>query len=42
MAMFRRLVRYYECLSDTLEGLHFVDFGILMRHKAAPHFQWSS
>jgi transposase len=41
-ARFRRLARDYERLSETLEGLHYVAFSILMLHKAAPHFQWSS
>jgi transposase len=42
MARFRRLARDYERLSETLEGLHYVAFSILMLHKAAPHFQYSS
>jgi transposase len=42
MARFRRLARDYERLSETLEGLHYVAFCILMLKKAAPHFQWSS
>jgi transposase len=42
MARFRRLARDYERLSETLEGLHYVAFSILMLQKAAPHFQWSS
>src|SRR4051794_27088436 len=42
MARFRRLARDYERLSETLEGLHYVAFSILMLHKAAPHFWWSS
>ena len=42
MARFRRLARDYERLSETLEGLHYVAFSILMLHKAAPLFQWSS
>lgn len=42
MARFRRLARDYERLSETLEGLHDVAFSILMLHKAAPLFQWSS
>jgi transposase len=42
MARFRRLARDYERLSETLEGLHYVAFSILMLHKAAPHFHWSS
>jgi hypothetical protein len=28
--------------SATLEGLHYVAFSILMLHKAAPFFLWSS
>jgi transposase len=42
MARFRRLARDYERLSETLEGSHHVAFSILMLHKAAPLFQWSS
>jgi transposase len=42
MARFRRLARDYERLGETLEGLHYVAFSILMLEKAAPHFQWSS
>jgi transposase len=42
MARFRRLARDYERLSETLEGLHNVAFSLLMLHKAAPHFCWSS
>ena len=42
MARSRRLARDYERLSETLEGLHYVAFSILMLRKAAPHFQWSS
>jgi transposase len=42
MARFRRLARDYERLSETLEGLHYVAFSILMLHKAAPHLVWSS
>jgi transposase len=42
MARFRRLARDYERLSETLEGLHYVAFSILMLHKAAPLFQYSS
>ncbi len=42
MARFRRLARDYERLGETLEGLHYVAFSILMLHKAAPLFQWSS
>jgi transposase len=42
MARFRRLARDYERLDTTLEGLHYVAFSLLMLHKAAPHFYWSS
>jgi transposase len=42
MARFRRPARDYERLSETLEGLHYVAFSMLMLHKAAPLFQWSS
>ncbi len=42
MARFRRLARDYVRLSDTLKGLHYLAFSILMLHKAAPYFQWSS
>jgi hypothetical protein len=34
--------RDYERLSETLTGLHYVAFSILMLHKAAPLFAWSS
>jgi transposase len=42
MARFRRLARDYERLSETLSGLHYVAFSLLMLHKAAPLFAWSS
>jgi transposase len=42
MARFRRLARDYERLTETLAGLHYVAFGMLMLHKAAPMFVWSS
>ena len=42
MARFRRLARDYERLSETLEGLHYVAFGILMLQTAAPLLQCSS
>jgi transposase len=38
---FRRLAKDYERLTETLEGMHYVAFSILL-HKAAPHFCWSS
>ena len=41
-ARFRRLARDYERLSETLAGLHYVAFSLLMLHKAAPFFEWSS
>jgi transposase len=37
-ARFRRLARDYERLSETLTGLHYVAFSLLMLHKAAPRF----
>ncbi len=42
MARFRRLARDYERLDQTLEGLHYVAFSVLMLRKAAPLFCWSS
>lgn len=42
MARFRRLARDYERLPSTLAGLHYVAFSVLMLHKAAPLFAWSS
>lgn len=42
MSRFRRLARDYERLSETLQGLHYVAFSILMLQKAAPLFHWSS
>ncbi len=42
MAPSRRLARDYERLSETLEGLHYVAFSILVLHKAAPHCRYSS
>jgi transposase len=41
-ARFRRLARDYERLSETLAGLHYVAFSLLMLKKAAPLFEWSS
>jgi transposase len=41
-ARFRRLARDYERLDTTLAGLHYVAFSLLMLHKAAPLFRWSS
>src|SRR6185312_9981166 len=42
MARFRRLARDHERLSETLKGLHYVAFSLLMLHKAVPQFCWSS
>jgi transposase len=42
MARFRRLARDYERLEETLKGLHYVAFSILMLQRAAPYFRWSS
>ena len=42
MARFRRLARDYERLGSTLAGLHYVAFSLLMLHRAAPQFCWSS
>jgi hypothetical protein len=33
MARFRRLVRDYERLAETLVGLHFIAFAMLMAHQ---------
>jgi hypothetical protein len=33
MARFRCLVRVYERLSETLDGLHFVAFAMLRAHR---------
>ncbi len=41
-ARFRRLARDYERLTETLAGLHYVAFSLLMLYKAAPLFVWSS
>jgi transposase len=38
MARFRRLAWNYERLRETLAGLHYVAFSILMLQKAAPLF----
>jgi transposase len=38
----RRLARDSERLTETLAGLHYVAFSLLMLHKAAPLFVWSS
>lgn len=39
IARFRRLARDYERLPQTLTGLHFLVFAILMLVQAAPHLQ---
>ena len=41
-ARFRRLARDDERLGEALAGLHYVAFSLLMLHKAAPLFEWSS
>src|SRR3954470_13624897 len=41
-ARFRRLAKDYERLTETLEGMHYVAFSLLMLQKAAPHFCWNS
>jgi len=41
-ARFRRLARDYERLTETLEGMHYVAFSLLMLRRAAPLFCWSS
>jgi transposase len=41
-ARFRRLAKDYERLTETLEGMHYVAFSLLMLQKAAPLFVWSS
>ncbi|AGA26158.1 transposase [Singulisphaera acidiphila DSM 18658] len=41
-ARFRRLAKDYERLSETLAGLHYVAFSLLMLRKAVPLFEWSS
>jgi hypothetical protein len=35
MARFRRLARDYERLPETLAGLHFLAFAILLLHRFA-------
>jgi transposase len=42
MARFRRLVRDYERLAETLAGLHFVAFAILMAHRFVAFMAGSS
>jgi transposase len=37
MARFRRLARDYERLPDTLKGLHFLAFAILMAQRFIQH-----
>jgi transposase len=41
-ARLRRLARDYERLTETLEGMHYVAFSLLMLRKAEPLFRWSS
>jgi transposase len=38
----RRLAKDYERLTETLGGMHYVAFSLLMQRKAAPLFCWSS
>ena len=40
MARFRRLVKDYERLPDTLAGLHFLAFAILMLHRFVQHMAY--
>jgi len=42
MARFRRLARDYERLSETLVGLHFVAFAMLMAHRFVTHMVQSA
>ena len=39
---FRRLAKDYERLTETLEGMHYIAFSVLMLQKAVPLFCWSS
>jgi transposase len=41
-ARFRRPAKDYERLTGTLEGMHYVAFGLLMLREAEPIFCWSS
>jgi transposase len=41
-ARFRRLAKDYERMTETLEGMHYIAFSVLMLQKAAPLFCWSS
>ncbi len=40
MARFRRLVRDYERLPETLAGLHFLAFAMLMLHRFVQHMAY--
>src|SRR5947209_3088982 len=42
MSRFRRLARDDERLTTVLAGLHYVALSLLMLHRAAPLFHWSS
>jgi hypothetical protein len=42
MARFRRLVRDYERLADTLVGLHFIAFAMLLAQRFVPTLSESS
>ena len=41
-ARFRRLARDYERLSETLAGLHYVAFSLMILRRATPLFDWGS
>lgn len=41
-ARFRRLARDYERLTETLEGMYYVAFSLLLLRRAEPHFCRSS
>jgi hypothetical protein len=42
MTRFRRLVRNYERLAETMVGLHFVAFAMLMAHRLVTFMVQSS
>ena len=42
LELMHRLAKDYERLTETLEGMHYVAFSLLMLRKAEPHFCWSS
>ncbi len=41
-ARLRRLARDYERRCETVAGLHYVAFGLLILHEAALQFVWCS